>query len=93
MQRAVEISWPVIVAGVLGGVSALAANLISFSMIEKLNDRLPEGQRISYFWWGTNVRKRFRQLYPENNRVLALDTCLVVMLVSFVVVVRFWVFG
>jgi len=86
------ISRPVIVAGSLGASAALLANVISFLMIGKINQRVPQGARISYFWWGTDIRKRFKQLYPGNRLVLVLDSCVVVMILCFILVIRFWVF-
>jgi len=88
-----HISPVAIVAVCLGGLSALLANLISFTMIDKINELSPEEKRISYFWWGTEVRKRFKQLYPKNRLTFALDSCMALMLVSFVLIVRYWVFG
>jgi hypothetical protein len=93
MQLMTQISWPVILAACVGGTAAILANMISFIMIGKINTVLPEGERISYLWWGTGVRKRFKQLYPRNKLVLLLDSCLVMMILCFIVVVRFWVFG
>jgi hypothetical protein len=93
MQLMTRISWPAILAACLGGTAAILANMISFIMIGKINTVLPEGKRISYLWWGTGVRKRFKQLYPGNKLVLLLDSCLVMMILCFIVLVRFWVFG
>jgi hypothetical protein len=83
----------VILAACLGGTAAILANMISFIMIGKINTVVPEGERVSYLWWGTGVRKRFKQLYPGNKLVLLLDSCLVMMIVCFVFVVRLWVFN
>lgn len=93
MQLIAQASWPVIFAACLGGTAAILANMISFIMIGKINTILPEGERVSYLWWGTGVRKRFKQLYPGNKLVLLLDSCLVMMVVCFIFVVRFWVFS
>jgi len=93
MQLVTQISWPVILAGCLGGAAAILANMISFVMIGKINTVLPEGERISYLWWGTGVRKRFKQLYPGNKLVWLLDSCLVTMILCFIVLVQLWVFG
>jgi hypothetical protein len=93
MQLMTQISWPVILAACVGGTAAILANMISFIMIGKINTVLPEGERISYLWWGSGVRKRFKQLYPRNKLVLLRDSCLVMMILCFIVVVRFWVFG
>jgi hypothetical protein len=73
--------------------SAVLANMISFIMIGKINTLLPESERVSYLWWGTGVRKQFKQLYPGNKLVFLLDSCLVMMILCFIVLVRFWVYG
>ena len=73
--------------------AAVLANIISFVMIGKINARLPEDQRVSYLWWGTEVRKTFKRLYPGDKFVLLLDGCVVVMIVCFVCLVKFWVFA
>ena len=93
MPSTLRVSWWVIVAGCLGASSAVLANMISLMMIGKINERLPENERISYFWWGTEVRKRFKQLYPGNRLVLLLDSCVVMMILSFILLIRFWVFS
>ena len=49
--------------------------------------------RISYFWWGTEVRKTHRQLYPANRLVFLLDPCIILMVLCFLFLARFWVFG
>jgi hypothetical protein len=93
MQFTIQISWVVIIAGCLGASAAILANMISFVMIGKINLRLPESERISYFWWGTEVRKRFKHLYPGNRLLFLLDSCLVAMILCFILLVRFWVFS
>jgi hypothetical protein len=93
MATSLHISWTVIVAGCLGAVSALTANLISFVMIGKINERTAANEQVSYIWWGTEVRKRFKHLYPTSKLVLLLDSCVALMLVSFVLLVRLWVFS
>jgi hypothetical protein len=93
MQLLIHTSWSVIFAACLGASAAVFANMVSFMMIGKLNERLPESERISYFWWGTEVRKRFKQLYPGNRLVFLLDSCVLMMILCFIFVIRFWVFG
>ena len=93
MQGTMQISWPVIIAVCLGTSSAVFANLISFVMIGKVNERVPESERISYLRWGTEVRRRFKLLYPGNRLVLLLDCCLALMILCFVLGIKFWVFG
>jgi hypothetical protein len=87
------VSWPAITAVCIGATAAVLANMISLVMIGKINERLPENRRISYLGWGTEVRKRFKQLYPENRLVLLLDSSVVLIVLCFVLLVRFWVFS
>jgi hypothetical protein len=82
------VKWLVIFAGTS---AAVLANMISYIMIGKINERVPESERISYLWWGTEVRKRFKELYPGNRLVLLLDSCLVAMIVAFILLIKFWV--
>jgi hypothetical protein len=93
MQLTIPISLPVIVAGCLMASFAVLANLLYFVMTGKINERLAESDRISYFGGGTEVRRRFKRLYPGSRLVLLLDSCVVLMFLCFVFLVRFWVFG
>ena len=67
--------------------------MISFVMIGKINERVPESNRISYFWWGTEVRKKFKQLYPESKLSLLLNLCVILMAVCFLLLLWVWVFA
>jgi len=82
-----------IVVALIGGSFAIFANMISFAMIGKINERVPENERISYFWWGTEVRRRFKELYPESRLTLLLDLCVILMVICFLVLLRVWVFN
>jgi hypothetical protein len=93
MQGTIQISLPAMISVCLGTSGAVLANLISFVMIGKINERVPEDQRISYLWWGTEVRRRFKQLYPGNRLVFLHDCCLAATVLGFFLGVRFWVFG
>jgi hypothetical protein len=86
MQSVIQISLPDIVIGCLGGSAAVIANMTSFVMIGKINERAPEHERISYLRWGTEVRRRFKQLYPGNRLVVLLDACIVLMVLSFIAI-------
>jgi hypothetical protein len=83
---------PVIVVACLG-TFAILANTLSFIMIGKINEGLPEPDRISYFWRGTEIRKKHKQLYPESRLVFLLNLCAVFMVLCFLFLIRFWVFG
>jgi hypothetical protein len=90
MQLMTQISWPVIIAGCVGGSAAITANMISLIMIGKINEKLPESERMSYVGWGTDVRKRFKELYPGNKLTFFLDSCMVLMALSFAFLAIFW---
>ena len=93
MQLTTLVPLPIIIAGCLMGSLAVLGNTLYFVMIGKINERVPENERISYFWWGTGVRKRYKQLYPSNRLVLLADVCLILMVFCGIFLVRFWVFG
>jgi len=76
-----------------GGAAAFAANYISLCMINRINAQVPERERISQYLWGTEVRQRFKQLFPGDKLTRWLDFSVIVMLLSFVLAVRFCVFG
>jgi hypothetical protein len=83
----------VIITGCLMGSFAVLGNMLYFMMIGKINERVPENERISYFWWGTGVRKRYKQLYPASKLALLADLCVILMVPCFLFLIRFWVFG
>jgi hypothetical protein len=87
------VTLPVIIVACLGGSFAVLGNMLYFMMIGKINERVSENDRISYFWWGTEVRKKYKQLYPERKLVLLADLCVILMVLCFLFLIRFWVFG
>jgi hypothetical protein len=89
MQLITQMSRSVIIAGCLMASAAVLANMISLMMIGKINERVPESERISYFCWG----KRFKLLYPGNRLVFLLDSCVVMIILCFIFLIRFWVFS
>ena len=93
MQLTNHISWQVPASLCLLISAAVLANIVSFVMIGKINVRLPEDQRVSYLWWGTEVRKTFKRLYPGDRLVLLLDGCVFVMIGCFICLVKYWVFA
>lgn len=93
MQLIAQLSWPVIVGACVMASAAALANMISLVMIGKINERLPAGERISYILWSSDVRKKFKQLYPSNRLVFFLDACVITMVLCFVLLAKIWVFG
>ena len=93
MQLTILVPLRVIAIALLGGSFAIFANMLWFMMIGKINERVPENERISYFWWGTEVRSRYKQLYPAGKLALLTDLCAILMVLFFLLIIRFWVFG
>ena len=93
MQLTTFVPLPVILIALLGGSFAIFANMVSFIMIGKINERVPENEQISYLWWGTEVRRRYKQLYPAGKLALLADLCLILMVLFFLLLIKFWVFG
>ena len=93
MQLITLVPLHVIIAGCFMGSFAVLCNMLSFMMIGKINARAPENERVSYFWWGTEVRKRYKKLYPQSKLALLADLCLMLMVLCFLLLIRFWVFG
>jgi hypothetical protein len=87
-----EISWPVIIAGCLGTSATVTVNMIYYVMIDKINEKLPESKKIPSFGVTSEVRTKFKNLYPGNKLVVLLDSCWVVIVLSGALIVRFWVF-
>jgi hypothetical protein len=56
-----------IIVNMVGGAFAHALNLVAFSIIAQINQKLAEGERVDLFIWGTDIRKRHRALYPESK--------------------------
>lgn len=86
-----SLSLPAIVALGVGTTAAILVNTISYVMIGKINERLPKEERMSYLGMGTNVRKKFKQLYPGDKLAWLYDFCLAITILSFFAVIRFWV--
>ncbi len=79
--------------GFVGAGSAMGANLIAVSMINRINEKLPSSDQMSYMWWDWSVRRKFKNLYPDDNLVKYFDLCIVLTVIGFALVVPFWVFG
>jgi len=82
MQQLTFNLWEVVFM-CLGGSFAILGNIIYFDMIGKINDRVPKGERVSYLLWGTEVRKKYKELYPTSRLSLLLNVCVAFMLVCF----------
>ena len=67
----------------LGGSFAILSNLIYFVMIGKINERVPPDQRVSYIWWGSEVKRKYSQLYPDDKLAVMLNVCLTLTVICF----------
>lgn len=83
----------IIVVALFFGAFAIAANILSFVMVAKVNERVPEAERISYLRWDTEIQKRYKEFYPTSKLPILVNICVVIMLVGSAFVVRYWVFG
>jgi hypothetical protein len=93
MQLFSQMSLFAVIALCCGTIAAIAANMLSLSMIGKINELASANEKISYLWWGGEVRSRFKKAYP-NHRILFLQNiCIAVMILSFIALVKFWVFS
>jgi hypothetical protein len=78
-----------LVAGFLGAGFAVALNMLALVMIGKINEKVPEGERVGYFGWSSGIKKRYRLLYPDSKLIVAVRICEVLMIVCFIVVIWF----
>ncbi len=92
MQLTTQLPVAAIVVSCLGGTFAVLANMISLVMIGKINERTPENERMSNIGFGSDVRRRFKVLYSGNRLVLLFDSCVALMLLCCLVLLKVWVF-
>ena len=78
-------SIKMIVVALIGGVFALAANLRAFTIIDQINQKVPEGQKVDWFFWGTEIKKRHRALYPDSKLVPGLNILTWLLVATFLV--------
>jgi hypothetical protein len=86
--------WITALATCLGGISAFATNLISITMINRVNAQVPTDEHLPVY--GSSIykaRRLFKKLFPDDRLPLWQNFYLIVMLLSFVLVIRFWVLG
>jgi hypothetical protein len=79
-----------LVAGLIGGWIAFAANMLAFAMIDQLNQKLPKEKQFSLLWYGSGFKRQHRELYPESKLVPLLNACSIGLIIWFLV--SAWVF-
>jgi hypothetical protein len=93
MPQTFATSPSTIVSAALAAWSALLAVIVSRIMASRVNQHLPESERISSVRRGKNLRKQFKQLYPRTKLVLLLDAAVVVFILSIIVLAESLFFG
>ncbi len=78
-------SIKMIVVALLGGAFALAANLLAFTIIDQINQKVPEGQKFRWFFWGTEIKKKRHPLYPHSKLVSVLNILAWLLVATFLV--------
>jgi hypothetical protein len=76
-----------IVLALIGGAFAFAANMIAFEMIDQINAKVPEAERLGLLFWGTGIKKQHRTLYPKSRLVPAMNACMVFLVLTFIALV------
>jgi predicted SpoU family rRNA methylase len=82
-------SIEMVVASLIGGRFALAANLVAFTMIDQINQKAPEGQKVHLFFWGTEINKKHRAIYPDSKLVSVMNGLTWLTAASFLVLCWF----
>jgi hypothetical protein len=59
----------IIIGAVLGSL-AILLNMLALVIIGKINEKVPEHERMGYLWWGTGILKRYRAIYPNGRLAL-----------------------
>lgn len=77
-----------IAIGLVAGGFAVTLNMLALIMIGKINQKLPLDERVSYFNWGSGIKKQYRGLYPESNLIIIVRVCEILLILCFVAL--FW---
>ncbi len=82
-------SIKMVVVALIGGAFALAANLVAVTMIDQINRKVPEGQKVHWLFWGTEIKKKHRAIYPDSKLVPAINGLTWLMAACFLVLCWF----
>jgi hypothetical protein len=83
MQLIMPFTSRTLIVIAIGGSLAIMANMLAYVIIGQINERLPEGERISYLRWGLGIRKKHRDLYPDSKLVYLFDLCCILAVICF----------
>jgi hypothetical protein len=76
-------------------VCGIASSLVSFEMVEKVNERLPKDQQFALLWWywpkTQRLWREYKMLYPDGSLLRRLRTLGALMFACLFTCV--WAFG
>ena len=59
----------------IGGVFAYTANMLALVMVDQINLKLTEKERISQWAWDLAVGRKHKRLYPESKLSFLFGLC------------------
>ena len=74
-----------------GATFAIAANMVALAMVGKINEKLPENERMSYLGWDASVRRKYKILYPHGKLVYVFDMLVALVVACFPILL--WTMG
>jgi hypothetical protein len=74
----------ILILALVGGGFAFAANMISMTMVDQINEKLPEGERLSPLRWGSRITRQHREFFPNSKLVIPYYLCAVCMCMCFI---------
>jgi hypothetical protein len=84
-----------IVALGCGPICAMAASFANLEMIDKVNEKLPNGEQFAKLWWYLSkyqrLRREYERLYPKGRLLLKVRVLTVVVFACGLICV--WGFG
>jgi hypothetical protein len=76
----------ILVAVGIGASFAIMGNMLAYVIVGRINERVPESERVSYLKWDLRIRKKHREIYPDSKLVSLFDLCCILMVLSFLFV-------
>jgi hypothetical protein len=67
----------------IGGVFAFTANMLALVMVDQINLKLTEKERISQWAWDLAVGRKHKRLYPESKLSFLFGLCWISVAVCF----------
>jgi hypothetical protein len=67
----------------IGGGFAFTANMLALAMVDQINLKLTEKERISQWAWDLTVGRKHKRLYPESKLSFLFGLCWISVVVCF----------